>query len=243
MRRSLAVVLGGILLVCLLVPSVASAEERGDPSGTYLGTVTGSSGQTFEAWAQLGRSRFGYVTVTVKVGDKPSFPIPIHPNWTSANSFTVSPSVYVPLLVDGSGSATWTQEGNAWTVAGQGTGSVMDGPEGSGQGQGVRATSDYIEPSLRADPINDTGGGNAAGGTGASGGTNVQPAADAAADALVKAGAMEQSPQVSDGGTAEAGVSSAAAVIAGILLCIFLGASMSGSEFADLWTAPEGSES
>ena len=238
MRRSLAIAIGGILLVCLLVPGVASAEERGDPSGTYLGTVTGSSGKTYEAWAQYGRSRFGFLTVTVQVADYPSIPIPIRPNWTSPTSFTVSKKVTVPFLVDGSGSATWTQNANAWTVTGQGTGSVRGGSQGSATGQGVRISTDYIEPVLKIEPISDTGKGKTAAGR-----KKVKPRADKVGGALVTATAMEQSPQPSDGGKAEAALASTAAMLAGILLCFFLGASMSGSEFVDLWNAPEGSQS
>jgi hypothetical protein len=238
MRRSLTVVLGGILMACLLVPIVALAEERPDPSGTYLGTVKGSSGATFEAWAQLGRSRLGYTILTVKVADKPSFPIPLRPVWTSANSFTVNPTVWVPGLVDGSGTAMWTQQGETWAVAGEGKGSVLDKPEGSGSGQGVRVSTEYITPPLKAGPIDGT-----AGSTAATAGANAQQSADAAGGALVSAGVIEQAQGGSDGGNVEAGLASGVAVIAGLLLCIFLGASMSGAEFAELWMAPEGSKS
>lgn len=242
MRRSSAVVLGGILLLCLLVPNVAVAEDQGDPTGTYVGTVTGSGGKTFEAWAQYGRPRLGWVIVTVKVADKTSIPIIVRPKWTSANSFTVSKYLWLPKLVDGGGSATWTQSGDTWTVAGKGTGSVFDGPEGSATGQLVRISTEFIEPPLKAEPISDTGGSKETT-AGAGGKVTGKPLTDAAGNALAGAGAMEQSPQPSDGGKAEAGLASAALVIAGVLLCIFLGASMSGSEFVDMWTAPEGSES
>ncbi len=238
MRKSLAVVLGGILLLCLLVPSVASAEEQGDPSGTYLGTVTGSSGKTFEAWAQYGRPRLGWVIVTVQVADKTSIPILVSPKWTSASSFTVSKYLWLPKIVDGGGSATWTQTGDTWAVVGKGTGSVFEGPEGSATGQLVRISTDFIKPPLSADPISDTSKDASA-----AAGTDVKSPADPVGGALAAAGAMEQSPDVSDGGKAEAGLSTSVAMLAGILLCFFLGASMSGAEFLDVWNAPEGSES
>ncbi len=214
-----------------------SHEEQADPSGTYLGTVTGSSGKTFEAWAQYGKSRFGFVILTVQVADKSSFPIPIRPQWTSPTSFTVTKTVWIPGVVDGSGSATWTQSGDTWTVTGQGTGSVFGGPEGSGTGQGVRISTEFIEPPLKAGPLKMPRGTKPA--IDSKTAANLKPPADAAGDALVAATAMEQSGSVSDGGKAEAGLAATAAVLAGMLLCIALGATMSGAEFAELWTAPK----
>ncbi len=247
MRRSWAVVLGGVLLVLyVLGPSVAVAEEAADPTGTYLGTVTGSSGNTYEAWAQVGKSRMGWVIVTVKAGGQPSFPIPARMTWTGPDSFTIKTGVWVPGLVSGSGSATWTKTGDEWAVTGQGSGSVMDGPEGSGTGQGARVSTEFTEPPLKAEPINEKkdekGGGKDATGTAGAGAAGTGTG-DAVASALVAAGAMGESPRVSDGGKAEAALSADVAVLAGVLLCIFLGATMSGAEFVELWTAPEGSES
>jgi len=237
MRRTFAVVLGAILLASALVPSAALAKEQADPSGTYLGTVTGSSGKTYEAWAQYGKSRFGFVILTVKVANKASFPIPIRPVWTSPTSFTVNKTVWIPGVVEGSGSAAWTQSGDTWTVTGEGTGSVFGGPEGSGTGQGVRISTEFIEPPLKAKPLNMPRGTKAAIDT--KGAANLKPVADASGDALVAATAMGESGRTSDGGKVEAGLAAAAAVFAGVLLCMALGASMSGAEFAELWTAPE----
>jgi hypothetical protein len=208
------------LMVALTCALAAFAATDTSFEGTYVGSVKTSGGNDLGAWVQvkdIGNSR---VDLTIKVADNPSIPLPATVTWVSPNSFTIAPSVNVPFVVSGDGKATFAKAGDSWNVTGDGSGSFLSW-DGSASGSGKKVSSDFIEPPLAI------GGSTKA---------EAAPPAGPADALLVGAAVTEKQPEVADAEKAGAGAMSAAAVIAALILCLAMGASMPGSEFAELLT-------
>ncbi len=232
MRRFVCVAIALALAFSLAITVTAFAAEATDYQGTYVGSVRTSTNSEFGAWVQVYDLGNGRLKLVVKVGSGPTLPLWPKVQWNGPDSFTVSATVYVPNplggflggddkpLVDGSGTATFVRSGSGWTVTGNGSGEALGTP-GSATGAGTKVSDDFVAPVLSS---------------GAATTTAAAPASPVD-KILVGVAVAEKQPEVTDGEKAAAGGMSAAAVIAALILCMALGASMSGSEFADLLLA------
>ena len=224
MRRFVCVAIALALAFLLAVTVTAFAAETTDYQGTYVGSVRTSTNSEFGAWVQVYDLGNGRLKLVVKVGSAPTLPLWPKVQWNGPDSFTITTSVYVPglgkPLVDGSGSATFVKAGNVWTVSGSGSGEAL-GKSGTATGAGTKVSSEFTEPDLSA---------------GSAATTAVSPGGPVD-KALVGVAVAEKQPEVTDGEKVAAGGMGAAAVIAALILCMAMGASMSGSEFADLLLA------
>jgi hypothetical protein len=147
MRANLVRAVVVVLTVGLLVAVCAAGAAAKDPSyeGTYVGVATADSGRQVPITvmlrdegdvAAMSLSSMGY-TVRLYAPEQ----------WNGTKAMTVSPSVpaiYASIL-DGSGSATFSNEGAKWTGAGSGAGTALGSRPGSADGS-AEMISSAIDP-------------------------------------------------------------------------------------------------
>jgi hypothetical protein len=232
MRRFVCLAIALALAFSLAITVTAFAAEATDYQGTYVGSVRTSAGNDLGAWVQVYDLGNGRLKLIVKVGGGPKLPFEPKVTWNGPDSFTVSSTVYVPNfvggflggddtpLVDGSGTATFVRTGGGWSVSGNGSGEAL-GKSGSASGAGTKVSDDFVEPVLSSSAAT----------------TTAAAPANPVDKVLVGVAIAEKQPEVTEGEKVAAGGMSAAAVIAALILCMAIGASMSGSEFAELLLA------
>ena len=229
MRRFTCLAVALSLAFSLALAATAFAADATGYQGTYLGSVHTSANNDLAAWVQVYDLGNGRLKLVVKVGGGPALELWPKVTWNGPDSFTVAATVYVPNfvagflggddkpLVDGSGTATFVKSGDGWNVSGGGSGEALGKP-GSATGVGTKISSDFIKPDLRAGVAT----------------TTVVGQANPVDKVLVAVAVAEKQPVVTDGDKVAAGGLSAAAIIAALIICIAIGASMSGDDFATL---------
>ncbi len=209
------------LLMALAVAAPVFAQNPTDFEGTYVGSAATSSGSNVGVTLWVKNLGGDWIDLTVSAGDISGLPLPRQRvTWAGPDSFTISPVVKIPFVVDGSGKATFTKASNGWNVQGEGSGSVgFLGASGSASGSGKKVSDDFVTYKVVVSDKATT--------------TTVVPEGATAEGVL--ASMAEKQPPVSDAEKAGAALADDVAVLVGVLLCTALGASMSGAEFADMW--------
>lgn len=207
-----------LVLGVFLAAASAYGANASDFEGTYTGTVHTSSGADLGVYLWVKDTGGGVLDITANVGDYPGIPLTTKATWVGPNSFKISPSIKVPLLVSGAGTVTFSKSGASWTAQGQGKGTAL-GADGSASGSGQKVSDDFIAVNVAANaPVAAT--------TAAAAGSGGQ---------VPIAGLGPKQPPIAPTEKVAAALADDIAVLVGVLLCLAFGASMSGAEFADMW--------
>jgi hypothetical protein len=221
MRTTRVALFAVALLMSLAIAAPALAQNPTDFEGTYVGAAGTSSGSSVGVTLWVKNLGGGWIDLTVSAGKVSGLPLPRQQvTWTGPDSFTISPVVKIPYVVDGSGKATFTKASNGWNVQGEGSGSVgFLGASGSASGSGKKVSDDFVEYQVVVSDRATT--------------TTVVPEGATAEGVL--ASMSQKQPPVTDVEKAGAALADGVALLTGLLLCAWIGAPVSGAEFADMW--------